>query len=84
VAFKGGVGFKNAVRSGVVGIFVDGVGADLLAGGGEAEIDDSYVGDGDGVQVGSRQVQFGGASSRFGMVTMLPFGETRVNDVVTE
>jgi hypothetical protein len=36
------------------------------------------------VQVGSRRVQFGGASSRFGMVTMLPFGETGVNDVATE
>ena len=47
VAFEGGVGFEDAVGGGVVGVFVDGVGADVLAGGGEAEIDDADGGDGD-------------------------------------
>ena len=45
VAFEGGVGLEDAVGGGVVGVFVDGVGADLPPRGGEAEIDDADVGD---------------------------------------
>ena len=52
VAFEAGVGLEDAVGGGVVGIFVDGVGADLLAGGGEAQVDDADAGDKDFVQVG--------------------------------
>ena len=51
VAFERGVGLEDAVGGGVVGVFVDGVGADLLARGGKAEIDDADAGDQDFVQV---------------------------------
>ena len=51
VAFEGGVGLEDAVGGGVVGVFIDGVGADVLAGGGKAEVDDADAGDQDFVQV---------------------------------
>ena len=51
VAFERGVGLEDAIGGGVVGIFVDGVGADLLTRGREAEVDDADAGDQDFVQV---------------------------------
>jgi hypothetical protein len=50
VAFEAVVGFEDAVGGGVVGVLVNGVGADLLARGWEAEIDDADFGDEDFVQ----------------------------------
>ncbi len=51
VALEGGVGLEDAVGGGVVGVFVDGVGADVVAGGGKTEIDYADAGDEDFVQV---------------------------------
>ncbi len=50
VAFEPGVGLEDAIGGGVVGVFVDGVGADLLAGGREAQVDDADAGDEDFAQ----------------------------------
>jgi hypothetical protein len=79
VAFEGGVCFEDAVGGGVVGIFVDGVGAYLLTRGRKAEIDDADVGDGNGLQVGP---QWGDAESvvgNFDIVMMLTLWAARVN-----
>ncbi len=50
VAFEGGVGLEDAIGGGVIGVFVDGVGTDLLAGGGKAQVDDAHAGDEDFAQ----------------------------------
>ena len=51
MAFERGVGLEDAVGSGVVGVFIDGVRAYLLAGGWETEIDDADAGNQDFIQV---------------------------------
>src|SRR6516162_9197888 len=50
VAFERGVGLKDAIGSRVVGIFVDGVRANVFARGGKAQINDANTGDEDLVQ----------------------------------
>src|ERR1700733_755867 len=45
MACERGVGFEDAVGGGVVGVDVDGVGADVVAGGGKTQVDDTDGGD---------------------------------------
>ena len=47
MTFERRVGLEDAIGRGVVGVFVDGVGADLLAGGGKSQVDDAHAGDED-------------------------------------
>ena len=51
MTFEGRVGLEDAIGSGVVRILIDCVGADVVAGGGEAQIDDADAGDKNFVQV---------------------------------
>ncbi len=63
VAFEAGVGLEDAVGGGVVGIFVDGVGADAVRARWETEIDDA---DGKNTRIGQAQGSLDGCAMHRG------------------
>src|SRR5579864_3410036 len=44
MSFHAGVGLEDAIRCGIIGIFIDCVRSDLLQRSGEAKIDNAYIG----------------------------------------